>query len=64
MIKNCPKRKKGENKYRKKQGNLLKHKAPSVDTEGNKNENSGGYVFVVGMTATEGSSCWIYDLGA
>ena len=64
VIRNCPKRKKGQHEYRHKPGNPSKHKAAPADANKKENEDSGGNVFVVGMIAAEGNSCWIIDSGA
>jgi hypothetical protein len=63
VIRNCPKRKKGQHENRNKPGNSYKHKATPADADGKRHENSGSNVFVVGLIATEGNSCWIIDSG-
>jgi hypothetical protein len=64
VIRNCLKRKKGQHENRNKPGNSYKHKATPEDADGKRNEDSGGNVFVVGLIAAEGNSCWIIDSGA
>ena len=43
---------------------MSKHKAAAADAEGTKNEDSGSNVFVAGLIASEGDSCWVIDSGA
>ena len=57
VIRNCPKRKKGQHEYRHKPGNPSKHKAAPADANKKENEDSRCNVFVVGMIAAEGNSC-------
>ena len=64
VIRNCSKRRKGQHENQNKPGSSSKHKAALADADGKKNEDSGGNVFVVGMIAAEGNSCWIIDSGA
>ena len=61
VIKNCPKRKKGQHEQRNKLGNASKHKATRANADEKKDEDCWGNVFVVGLIAAEGDSCWIID---
>ena len=63
VIRNCPKRKKGQHENRN-INHPYKHKATPADADGKRNEDSGDNVFVVGLIAAEGNSCWIIDSGA
>ena len=64
MIRNCPKRRKGNHEHRNKQGNSFKHKAAPADAGGTLNENSGSKVFGAALITSEGDSCWVIDSGA
>jgi hypothetical protein len=64
VIRNCPKRKKGQHEHRNKPGNLPKHKASPADADEKKDEDNWGNVFAVGLIAAEGNNCWIIDSGA
>ena len=55
VIRNCPKRKKGQHENRNKPGNSYKHKATPADADGKRHEDSGSNVFVVRLIATEGN---------
>jgi hypothetical protein len=57
-------RKERQHENRNKPGNPYKHKATPADADGKRNENFGDNVFVVGLIAAEGNSCWIIDSGA
>ena len=61
VIRNCPKRRKGNMNIETNQENC-----PNIEQlkDGTKNEDSDGNVLVAGLIAAEGESCWITDSGA